>query len=170
MSRVLNAGQVAEFGHEGDRDSTRDAPQGLQRLDHWLQSPGVPVVMPFLLQTRQAVGLFIDRPDVFLEDDRWRRGGTDHFGEPPQMGRAPGGPARLPAILPQEEGFETKRGGLAVPKSIFAGAGAGEIAPGVVLDRGAIHSGESPRAHQPRPWPRVTTVGVHAVARFLGKE
>ena len=34
LAGIVEARQVPEFGDEGDRDSTRDAPQGLQRLDH----------------------------------------------------------------------------------------------------------------------------------------
>jgi hypothetical protein len=85
-----------------------------------------------LLKALEAFGVLGDRPDGFLENNRLRGGGTDHSGEPPQMGRAPGGLGRLPDILLQQEGFETKLGGLEVPQGIFTGAGA--LANRFVLD------------------------------------
>jgi hypothetical protein len=44
-----------------------------------------------------------------------------HVGAPPPRGRPPGGRARPPEILPPQEGVETTRGSLAVPKGLFAG-------------------------------------------------
>jgi hypothetical protein len=166
LSGILAAGQVAEFGHEGHGDDTLDAPQRWQRLDHGLQAPGVPVVVQCLLQSLQAFGVRSDSANICLEHHRWRRCGTDHCGEPPEMGRAPGGPARIPDILPEQAGFETELGRFEIPHGIFAGAG--EIAHGFVLDRGDIHGGEIPRAHQASQLHGVTTVGFHAVAGLLG--
>jgi hypothetical protein len=165
---MLEAGQVTEFGHEAPRDSALDAPQGLQRLNHGVSSPGVDVVMQFLLQTLQACGVLGDRPDVCVENDRLRGRGPDHCGAPPPMGWTPGGPARVPDILPQPEGFEPKLGGLAVPQGICAGAGA--LANGFGLDRRNIDRGEISRAPQAREWDRITPVGVHAVAGLCGPE
>jgi hypothetical protein len=119
-------------------------------------------------QALEAVGLLSDRPDVFLKDDLWRWGGTDHFGEPPPMGWAPGGPACIPDILPEQEGVEPECGGLQVPPGIFAGTA--QIPNGFIFDRGDIDGGKIPRAHQPSQLHRITTVGFDAVARFLGKE
>jgi hypothetical protein len=82
------------------------------------------------------------------------------------MGRTPGGPACIPDILPQQEGVEPKLGRREVPKSLFAGAG--KLANRFVLDRGDIHRGEIPRAHQPRQLHGVPTVGFDPVARVLG--
>jgi hypothetical protein len=36
-----------------------------------------------LLPSLAAFGVLSDRADVRLEDDLWRRGGTDYVGEPP---------------------------------------------------------------------------------------
>jgi hypothetical protein len=43
LSAIVEARQVTEIGYEGHRDDELHAPQGLQRFDHWLQSPGVHV-------------------------------------------------------------------------------------------------------------------------------
>jgi hypothetical protein len=43
----------------------------------------------------EAFGMLADRPDVFWEDNLLRGCGTDHFGEPSQVGWAPGD---LPSI------------------------------------------------------------------------
>jgi hypothetical protein len=168
LAGMLEAGQVAAFGHEGHRDGELDAPQRLQRLDHRLQEPGFHMVLEFLLQPLEAFGLFIDCPDVFWEDDLLRGGGTDHFGEPPEMGWAPGGPARIPDILPQQESLEPELGGLEVPQGIFAGTG--KIADGFVLDCGDIDRCKIARAHQAGQLHGVTAVGLHPVARLFGNQ
>jgi hypothetical protein len=69
----------------------------------------------FLVQPLESLGVFVDRSDVFLKDDLLRGGGTDHLGEPPEVGRAPGGPARIVDIVPEEAGFEPELGGLQIP-------------------------------------------------------
>ena len=88
--------------------------------------------MEFLFQTLEAFGVFGDRPHVFLEDDLLRRGGTDDLAEPPEVGRAPGGPARIADILPQEKGFEPKLGGLEIADGIFTSPA--QVPNGFILD------------------------------------
>ena len=44
------------------------------------------LLVEFLFETPQAFGVLGDRPDIFLEDDVLRRGRTDHFREPAQVG------------------------------------------------------------------------------------
>jgi hypothetical protein len=100
LSRILEAAQVTPSGHGGHRNRELDAPQRLERLDHWRQAPGIHVLWQFLLPTRQMFGLFIERANVFLETDLRRGCGTDHVREPLEMGGAPGGPARITAIEP----------------------------------------------------------------------
>jgi hypothetical protein len=76
--------------------------------------------------------------------------------------------ARVADLVPEPEGFETALRGLEVPQGILAGAG--EIAHRVIVHLGDIDGGEITRAHPPGQWHRVTTVGVHAVARLLGNQ
>ena len=75
-----------------------------------------------------------------LEDDLLSRGGTDHFGEPPQMGRPPGGTARRADIVPEHKGFETARGGLEITDGVFTSPA--EVTDGFVLHSRDIDGGE----------------------------
>jgi hypothetical protein len=75
--------------------------------------------------------VLIHRTDVCLEDGWLRGGGTDDFGEPPQMGRAPGRSAGITASMPQPKGVETNLRGL-------------EILDGFILDSGDIDGVRSP--------------------------
>ena len=43
------------------------------------------------------------------------QGWADDLAEPSQMGRPPGGPARIADIVAQQEGFEPVLGGLEIP-------------------------------------------------------
>jgi hypothetical protein len=107
-----------------------------------------------LFETPQACGVFVDRADICLKDHVLRGGGTAHLREPPQVGRAPGGTARIADILPQQEGFEPELGGLEIPE-------------GFVFDLWNLDGSEVPRAHEPRQLYGVTTVGVDPVARLF---
>jgi hypothetical protein len=121
LSGILEAGQVAQFGYDGHGDRELNPTHGLERLDHRLQAPGFDLLLQFLLQSLEAVGVLVDRADVFLVNDLLRRGGTDHFREPPQMGWAPGGPARIADIVAEQKGFEPELGGLEIADGIFTG-------------------------------------------------
>jgi hypothetical protein len=93
---------------------------------------------------------------------------TDHFREPAEVGRAPGGPARIADIMSEPEGFETELGRLEVSQGIFTGAG--EITHGFIFYLGNLDGGEIARAHQPSQWHSVPTVGVHPVAGLCGNQ
>jgi hypothetical protein len=168
LAGILKPGQVPEFGHKGHGDGELDTPQRLQRLDHRRQASGIHVVLPFSPQTLQAFGLFMNRAHVCLENNRLHRCGTDHFGEPPEMGRAPSGPAGRADIVAEQKGCEPELGGLEIADGIFTRAG--EVAHGFVLDRGNIDGRAIPRAHRARKLDRVTPVSVHAVSRLFGNE
>jgi hypothetical protein len=70
------------------------------------------VISELLFQTRQPFRVVGDRSDVFLEHDLRRRGGTDHFAEPAEVGWVPGDPACVPDSVPQEQGCQPKLRGL----------------------------------------------------------
>jgi hypothetical protein len=53
----------------------------------------LPVLVAFWLEPLEAFGRLLNRSDVFVKNDLWRGRGTDNFREPPQVGRAPIGPA-----------------------------------------------------------------------------
>ncbi len=124
--------------------------------------------MEFLFQTPEPLRVFGDGADVFLKDNVLRRGGTAHLREPPEVGRAPVSSARVAEILPEQKSFETELGRLEVPQGIFTGAA--EIANGFIFNRGNLHGGEIPRAHQARELDCIPTIRFHPVARLFGHE
>jgi hypothetical protein len=106
LSGIIEARQVSKFGHRGDRDSELHTAEGLKGLDHRVQAPRFDLLLEFVFETLEALGVVVDRTDIFLEDNLLRGCGTDDFGEPPQMGGVPGGPARVADIVSEQEGFE----------------------------------------------------------------
>jgi hypothetical protein len=86
---VLKARQDADFGHQSHGGGELDTTEGLQRLDHRLQTPRFHVLAECLVETLAAFGVVMNRTDVFLKDDGFRRGGTDHCREPSEVGRVP---------------------------------------------------------------------------------
>jgi hypothetical protein len=120
----------------------------------------------FLLQPPETFGVLMDRPHVFLEDDLLRRGGTDDLGEPPEMGWAPRGLARIADVVSEQEGCAPKFGGLEIANSIFANSG--EIPDGVSFPCGDIHWGKIPRARQAGQLHGVPAVGFDAVPGLFG--
>ena len=144
---TLKACQVPHCGHQGDRHGAWHPTQGLQGVDHGGQTPGFDVIVQFLLQTLEAVAVFADGSDIFLQDDVLRGRGTDDCREPSQVGRAPMGPARVPAIGSEQKGFETELGVFAIAEGVFTGTG--EIAHGFIFDLGDRDHGEVPGTGQP---------------------
>ena len=120
------------------------------------------------LQTLEPFSLCIERANGFLEDKLWRRGGTDHFREPPQMGRAPGGPAGVADVVSEQTGFEPQLGSLEIADGVFTRAG--EVTDRLIFPLRDLDGGEVPRAHQAGQLDRVTAIGLHAVARLFGNE
>ena len=112
--------------------------------------------------------MFGDRADVFLEDDLLRRGGTDDLAEPAEVGRAPGGPARIADIVPQEKGFEPELRGLEIADGIFTRPA--QVTNGFIFDLGHIDRGEVPRAHQAGQLDGVTAVGFDPIAGLFGDQ
>ena len=77
--------------------------------------------------------MFSHGPAIRLEDDRLGGRRTDHFRQPAQMGRPPGGTAPIPDILAQQEGLQSVLGGLAIPDRILTRTG--QVTDRLVLDR-----------------------------------
>jgi hypothetical protein len=90
----LDAREVSPFGHPGHRDRAWDAPAGLERRDDGREAPGVPRRMPCWCSTREVVGVFGHRRDIFRTDHVRRWGRTDHRAAPTQGG--PGSHERAP--------------------------------------------------------------------------
>lgn len=107
-----------------------------------MQAPRGDLLAEFLVQTPEALGVLRDGTDVCLKDDLLCRGGTDDFREPPKVGRAPIGPARLADILAEQEGFESELGIFEIADRIFARPR--EIPDRFIVHFGDIHGGEVP--------------------------
>ena len=165
LSGVLEPGQVAEFGDEGNGDGELDATHGLEGLDDGGETPALDLLSEFSLKALESFVMFSHGPDILLEDDLLGGRRTDHFRQPAQMGRPPRGAALIPDILAQEEGLQPVLGGLAIPDRILTRAG--EVADRLVLDRWDIDRGQITGTHQPGELGGVTAIGLDAVARFL---
>jgi hypothetical protein len=136
----IETGESANCRHHGDGHGAWHTAQGLEGLTHWGQTPRLPVILPFLCETLEAFGVFVHRADVCLQDDWLSRCGTDHLGEPPEMGRAPMSPAGGADIVSEQEGFEATLGVLAIAEGIFTGSR--EITNGFIFPLGDLDRGE----------------------------
>jgi len=96
FSGGIEARQVSELGHGGDGDRALDAAQGLEGFDHGVEAPGFDPFLELLCETLEAFRVFGHGADIFLKDHLLRRCWANHLREPPERGRVPGGPARVP--------------------------------------------------------------------------
>ena len=139
---VSNTGQIAQFGHDGDGHGELDATQGLEGLDHRRKRQVFTGSWSAWSRRWRRSVCSCTGPDICLEDDLLGWGRTDHGREPPEVGRAPSGPARVADVLPEQEGVETEFGGLELAPGIFAGAARGPA--GVIRDLGTSTTGSAP--------------------------
>ena len=168
FSGGIEARQVSELGHGGDGHRALDAAQGLEGFDHWIETPGFDPLLEFLFETLEAFRVFGHGADIFLKDDLLRRCRANHLREPPEMGRVPGGPARVPYVVPEQKGFETELGIFEITEGIFACPG--EVANGFIFHLGDIDRGEIPRARQAGQLHGVPAVRFDAVTGLFGNQ
>jgi hypothetical protein len=142
LSRVITAGQVPAFGDEGDHPRPRHATEGLERFHDGREPPGFDVFVEFLCQPMEPFGVFGHRPHIGLKDDLRRWGGTHDLAEPAPVRWAPGGPAGLPDIMPEQKGFEATLGRLQIVERIFTRTA--RVTNGFVVDVGDRDRGEIP--------------------------
>jgi hypothetical protein len=164
----IDACQVAQCRHRGDRHDDLDAAQGLEGCDAGRSTPGGALRGACVCATLEAFRVCMDRPALRLEDHVRGRRGTDDRTAPPEGGWTPGGPAGRAAILAQAKRFAPACGGLeltagALPRPC-------QVAHGVIGHGGDRPRRESPRAQQAGPWHGVPTVGLHPVARRFGTQ
>jgi hypothetical protein len=126
------------------------------------------VLLEVLFETQESFGVFVDGSDIFLKDDVWRWCGADHFREPPEMGRAPMGPAGVADIVSESESFESKLGVLKIAEGSFTGPS--EVSSGFIFHCGDIDPGEITRGRQPGQVHGVPAVGFDAVTGLFGNE
>jgi hypothetical protein len=165
LSGVVEACEVTQCGHRGDRYDALHAAQGLERFDHGMETPGCDVFVAFLFEPLQTFRVLVDGADLCLEHDVRRRGRTDYFREPPEVGRVPGGWACIASVVPQQKGFQTQLRGLQVLDGIFPCAA--QVADGFIFSLGPIDGRKVPGPHQPGSLHGITAVGFHPVPRPL---
>jgi hypothetical protein len=137
---MINPSELAQFGHHGDGHGAWHTAPGVQRLDHRVQAPGFHVIVSCLFEALEAFGRLMNRTAICLKDEVRRWCGTDHRRAPAEVGRAPLGPAHIPDILSQQQGFQTALGVFAIAEGLFTRPGA--IAKGCIFDCGDIDGGE----------------------------
>ena len=168
LPRVVEAGQVTEFGDDGDGGEELYTAQGLNAFDDGIETPLLRLFLEFGIEALEAVLLFGDSTDVFLEDDLLSGGIADDFAEPAQVGRVPVGFALVADILAQQEGLEAELGGFEVLEGVFPGAG--EVTDGLIGKVGDIDGREVAGAHQAGECCGIAAVGFDAVAGLFGDE
>jgi hypothetical protein len=124
--------------------------------------------LAFLRQTLETLGVCGHGPDVFLEDDLRRRGGTDDRAEPPQVGWAPGRSTCLPEILPQEKGFEPNLRGFVSAESLCTCAA--QVPHRFIVSLRDVDRGQGPRTHQAGQCEGVSPVGFDPIPGLFGTQ
>jgi len=112
--------------------------------------------------------MLLHRTAVFVKNELLRGRGPDHCRAPPQVGRAPMGPAGVAAIGAEHKGFETALGVCEITDGIFTRPG--EVAHGFIVPLRDIDRSESAGAREARQLPRVPAVGFDSITRLFGKE
>jgi hypothetical protein len=162
----ITPGQGAHGGAPGDGHRAWPATERLAGVAHRVPTLGVPVLVELLGEPLAACSVCGDRTALCLEDDGRGRRRADDLGEPPEMGRAPMGPADGAANGAAQAGVEAPLGVLAL--AVGSCTGAGERAQRCLGPGGARHDRESPRACQPCQGPGVSAVGCAAVTSLVG--
>jgi hypothetical protein len=150
----IATGASATCGHHGHGGGTLPPAPGLQGVDHRGQAPRWDRLWPVVLQTLAPFGVCVHRSDVCVQDE--------------VLGRGPLGPAPVTASLSTHAGRETALGGRESAAGVCTRPG--EITAGLICHRGAIDTGQSPRAPQSREWHGVTAVRCDPIPRLLGKQ
>jgi len=168
LSRGVEAGEIAACGHWGHRHSDLHPAPGLEGVDHRGQPPGLARGVECWFQTWKPFGVLGDGSDVCMAHHLLGGRGTDRLAEPPQVGRAPGGPARIPHIRPQQNRFAPKLGGFESADGICTGPA--QVTNGVVLHPGDVDRGQVTRAPQPGQFDGISPVGCDPIPGLCGEQ
>lgn len=139
---ALTTRQVTHVRHQGHGHGQWHPTPSLEGFAHRGHTPRWHVLMACVFQTLEAFAVCMDGADLFLQDHWLRRGGTDHRREPPQVGRAPLGPARGTPIVSEQAGFEPERGVFASAQGLFTCPR--EVAHRCLFALGDLHGSASP--------------------------
>jgi hypothetical protein len=112
--------------------------------------------------------MLLNRSDVFLKNHVLRGRGTDHFREPPQVGRAPIGPAGVADIGAEQKGCETEFGVFASTDGIFTRPR--EVTHGFSVDLRDIDRREIACASEARQLQSIPAVRFDPITGLFGHE
>ena len=112
--------------------------------------------------------MLLNRSDIFLKNDLLRGRGTDHFREPPQVGRVPSGPAGGAESVAPHKGLQTALGVFASPDGLCTRPG--EVAPGCLWALGALDHREVACASQAGQLSSSSAVRCAPILGLLGHE
>ena len=95
----IETAEIANVSHQSNGHGALHATQRLKGFTRRGQAPRFHVILQCLIEPLESFGMLIDGTDLFLKNDVlcWCR--ADHFREPPEMSRAPVGPAGGAAIV-----------------------------------------------------------------------
>jgi hypothetical protein len=105
---MVEAGQVAEFGDDGERDDPLHAAQYLQRLHDRIAVPVRGKLLQLRFNAVQPRDLLIDRVHAFLKHDLLSRGRTDHLRQVALVRGVPVGATDVVQSEPQEERLQSQ--------------------------------------------------------------
>ncbi len=106
---MLEAGQFADLGDQADGERELQTAQGLDGLDHGIESPRRCRFTQGALKPLAAGDGSIDRTPVFFEGDLRPRLREAELGQPAAMGGPPLGGAGIAYVMHQQERLEGKR-------------------------------------------------------------
>jgi len=168
LAGIVEAGDIAEFGGEGDGDGELDAAESLKGFDEVGVFPGSGSIAEFGFDTLEALGAFGDSADVFLEDDLLSGSGQSDPRELVEMSGAPDGSAGVLDVVSKQERLEAELGGFEIAHGILACAR--EIADRFVVDIRDMDRSEIAGSQQACEGDGVAAIGLDSIAGFAGDE
>src|SRR5262245_18029979 len=168
LAGLVDTCQVAQCGDAGNRDSERDAAQGLERVDAGTEAPGRHAGLEFLCEPSKTFALCGYSADVCLENDVLRGGGPDDLTAPAQGSWAPGRLPRRTDIMAQQKGFEPMLGRLELAQGICPSPA--QVTEGFVSHLGDRDGRQSTGAPQTGQLERVTPICCAPIASLFGDQ
>lgn len=139
---AIAAGQVAECRDGRDRHGPLYATEGWPCCHDRAEPPRGDLLVEVRCQALEPVRVGGDRPDICWADEVLGGGGTDDRAQPAPGRRTPGGPAGIPAILPEQKGVEAALGRLEIVERLRSRAA--PVTTRFGLGRGDLDWGEVP--------------------------
>ena len=117
---IVEAGEIAHFGDDGDGDGELDTTECLKSFDDRVETPGCGELLQFGLEMSETFGMLRDGSDVFLENDLLSRRRADDFGEPAKMCLVPVRFSDITDVEAKEKGLEPELGGFQIGDCVLS--------------------------------------------------